>query len=85
MAEAAPQPLLGLQNESPLNRIAMQVTQLFHAFLPGKDNEIVEAALGLAHPFIKANEAAPPSANFRGWEAMLSTFEILTLSSSHAV
>ncbi len=28
---------------------------------------------GLAHPSIKPTEAAPPSANFRGWETMLST------------
>jgi len=27
----------------------------------------------LAHPPIEPTEAAPPSANFRGWEAMLST------------
>jgi hypothetical protein len=29
---------------------------------------------GLAHPSIKPTKAAPPSANFRGWETMLSTF-----------
>ena len=45
MAKAAPQPLLGLQNQTSLHRVAVHVAQLFHSFVFGKHNKIVEATL----------------------------------------
>ena len=33
VAEAAPRPLLRFEHESTLDRVAVNVTQLFHAFL----------------------------------------------------
>ena len=50
MSEAAPYPLLGLQNQTPPNGIVVHVEQLFHAFLFGEHDEIIEATLpNVAH------------------------------------
>src|SRR5579859_84063 len=50
MAEAAPCPLLRLQNESPLHWIAVHVSQLLLALVFREDNEIVEPRLPDAAP-----------------------------------
>lgn len=45
VAEAAPRPLLWFEHESTLDRVAMHVTQLFHALLFGEYHEVVKAVL----------------------------------------
>jgi hypothetical protein len=45
MPEAAPSPILGLQNQAPLNRNAVHIPQLFHALFLAEDQEIIKAPL----------------------------------------
>ncbi len=51
VAEAAPWPLLRFEHESTLYRVAMHVTQFFHALLFREYHEVVETALPDVAPF----------------------------------
>src|SRR6185312_6459758 len=51
MAKAAPGPVLGLFDETSLDGVAVQVAQLLHMFLLGKDVEVVVSGLPELGPF----------------------------------